>query len=374
VNHEQLDALMLARLRALVGGVVATTAGGEQQVEAAAEWEGRSWEPVDFGPGVALISPARQPADATEAVVYPREQTIRSLGEALVWERSQHRVTDLNLVLDGAVDDALAWHIERRASAFVSPLVTVWVCSEGEGGVRMHPLDSTGVDPLDGLAGTTKPWSSPELVDVLLDAGVEVVAEGGIVRGEVNGLEVARITHGTSSWGTPLDGPALEVGVGLADREMTGVVHAGLEPSDRLVRAAEFVHAHRTASAQSHPLNRLVPERWLRALLIRQPERLGLAELRAAEGWPARTNLVDRGVAVAEGRTDDDRPVVVAISVGVDVDLVPTAADARLMVDPDAQLWVVVPDQDCHPVTVALVGGLMEPARLVTVPDDWRSW
>ncbi len=61
-----------------------------------------------------------------------------------------------------------------------------------------------------------------------------------------------------------------------------------------------------------------------------------------------------------------------APSAGIDLDLVPTAADARLLLDPDAELLVVVPARDAHPVTRALAARLHRPARLVPLDGDWR--
>ncbi|HEV7761523.1 MAG TPA: hypothetical protein VGO78_21100, partial [Acidimicrobiales bacterium] len=83
-------------------------------------------------------------------------------------------------------------------------------------------------------------------------------------------------------------------------------------------------------------------------------------------------NLRDVDVAIARGATPEGAPVVLACSVGIDVELVPAAADARAMLDPDAELWLVMPERDDHPVTRRLAGRLLQPARVVTVPDSWR--
>lgn len=370
MNEDEKDRLRLAKLRALVDAA-SRRAGSD--IGEPGDWEGRSWERVDCGLGVALHSPALNQGGVSEVIVYPRRPTIRSLGEALAWERVHHRSTYLNLVIDSDAGDALAWVLQRRCCYFAGPLVMVWLISERDGEVRMSfldPLDAPEDQPRD------TPPPAPALVDVLLDVGVEVVAEAGIIRGEVNGLEVARIAHGTSSWGVPLDEPTLEVGVGLADRELTSMMHAGLAPADQVARAAEVVRAHRRPDAPPHPLNRLVPERWLRAELMRHPERLGLIELRAAESCPPRANLTDRGVAMLEGKTEAGTPVVVAVSAGVDLDLVPTAADSRMELNPDAELWIVLPESDRHEVTVAALDAVMQPLypHLLTVPDNWRSW
>jgi hypothetical protein len=65
--------------------------------------------------------------------------------------------------------------------------------------------------------------------------------------------------------------------------------------------------------------------------------------------------------------------VVVVCSVGVDLDLVPAAADARLALDPLAALVLVVPERDDHPVTRSLAERLTRPATIETISGDWRS-
>jgi hypothetical protein len=165
------------------------------------------------------------------------------------------------------------------------------------------------------------------------------------------------------------------VGVGAADRELTALVHGALAPREQLARVVDIVRAHRRAGAEPHPLNQLVPERWLRAVLCRNPGAIGLAQLQAAEAAQPRPNLRDRDIAVAVGSPTLDRssPVVVACSVGIDLDAVPAAGDSREAIDPDAELWVVVPERDDHPSTRRLVSRLRRPARIVTVDDDWPS-
>jgi hypothetical protein len=163
----------------------------------------------------------------------------------------------------------------------------------------------------------------------------------------------------------------LEVGVGAADRELTSLVHAGLSSADQLARVVEIVRGIRSPGAPPHPLKRLVRERWLRADAVRRPELLGLAEVRPVEGAQPRPNLNEPAIATARATTNKGQAVVLAFSVGVDVDLVPAAADARGVVDPEADLWLVLPERDDHTLTRQLVGQLAEPAKILTVPGDW---
>jgi len=89
-----------------------------------------------------------------------------------------------------------------------------------------------------------------------------------------------------------------------------------------------------------------------------------------------RTNLKDPVPCVAIARGADGRVAVVVCSVGIDLDVVPFAADARAAiaavghagVGADADLVIAVPERDVHPVTQALASMLRHPARIVGVP------
>jgi hypothetical protein len=146
-----------------------------------------------------------------------------------------------------------------------------------------------------------------------------------------------------------------------------------MAPVAQLARVVEIVRAQRRPGADRHPLNQLVPERWLRAVLCRRPDLVGLAALRPAEGARPRPNLSERDIAVARGETAGGDPVVVACAVGIALDLVPTAADARLALDAGASLVLAVPERDDHPGVRRLAARLRVPADVVPVPGDWRA-
>ncbi|HMG41047.1 MAG TPA: hypothetical protein VK611_06935 [Acidimicrobiales bacterium] len=266
---------------------------------------------------------------------------------ALAWAE-RHDIDDLHVVAD-----AEAGLLARRAALFAESVPVVWQVTK-TGLVEAEPSPPEPRKPSS---------AAPELVDLLIDQGLELVVEQGIVRGEVNGLELARIT-----------GDRLEVGVGAADRELTSMVHGDSPLSDQLERVAKLVRDLRRPDADRHPLNQLVPERWLRAELCRTPKAIGLTNLRPTESARPRRGLRELDIAVAVGESDDDgRPVVIACSVGIDLDLVPAAADARAALDPDADLWLVLPERDDHPSSLRMAARLHDPARILSIPDTWRS-
>jgi hypothetical protein len=337
------------------------------------------WGPADrtthaLGTAVAVAGPG------PVAWVLAEDAPERTLGPALVWADREH-VEELHVLVDGPGEAAAT--VARQAGLFAPPAPLVWA-------VTGRTLSPAVPQPPPGQPDAPAP---PGLVDLLIDAGLEIVAEGGVVRGEVNGLEVARIVRGATSAGVPIAEPHLEVGVGKADRELTAMVHGELAPVDQLSRVVDIVREHRRAGAPRHPLNQLVPERWLRAVLCRNPSvagpsgrgsgnhgpsgrgsgNHGLASLRPAAGVRPRANLTERDIAIATGATGDGAAAVVACSVGIALDLVPRAADAREAIDPSARLLLALPERDDHPGTRRVAARLRSPADVAPVPGDWRA-
>ncbi|MDQ3108054.1 MAG: hypothetical protein M3Q68_09655 [Actinomycetota bacterium] len=312
-------------------------------------WGERAAERDDFPGGAAQV-------DGTTGWVLLDSTPLAALGPALVWA-DRRGLVDVHLLTE--VDAGV---LARRADLFTNA-PTVWVIDGTE--VRL-------AEPAPSLPPVL-PTPAPVLAGLLVDAGLEIVVEDGVVRGEVLGLEVARIVHGTTTAGTPIDEPVLEVGVGHADRELTGMLHGNLPPAEQLTRVVEIVTQQRRPTAERHPLNQLAPERWLRARLAAEPARVGLSELHAAPPAVPRPNLRDPAIAVAIGRGHDGDEVVVACSVGIHLDLVPAAADARQALAPAARLLLVMPERDAHPVTRALADRLVRPAEVIALEGDWRT-
>lgn len=292
-----------------------------------------------------------------EGWVLVGEQPESALGRALVWS-GREGVAKVHLLVD---DPDAAGLLARRATAF-APAPEVWLV-EGRRVERAEPAPvPVPVEP---------PAVARELVGLLAEAGVEVVTEHGEIRGEVLGLEVARVVVDETAVGDT-GGARVEVGVGRHDRDAFTMLHGGVPTAEALAGVVDTVRHHRQADAEAHPLGRLAAERWLRALLVERPTVVGATHLAPADPTIARDGVKDVAPAIAFGADDAGSPVVVACSVGIDLDLVPAAADARLVHAPDARLVVVVPDRDDHPVTRRLVAALVHPAEVFVVPAEWR--
>jgi hypothetical protein len=210
------------------------------------------------------------------------------------------------------------------------------------------------------------PAGTETLTGLLVSAGLDVVTEDGIVRGEELGLEVARIVPDPDlDW-------RLEVGVGQFDQAAAAMMYADRPTADALDAVVREVRRHRYAGAPMHPVRNLCRERWLRHVVIAEPDLVGATVLRPVESTVSRRNLRDPHPAFAVGSLTDGSPVVVACTYGVDVDLLPLAADVREREAPDAEL-VVVSAGDLPPSVHSLAARMSGTVRFVRVAAPWET-
>jgi hypothetical protein len=250
----------------------------------------------------------------------------------------QQRCTRLDLVVDA--DAAL---LARRAAYFALD-ISVWAAS----GVELVPAVA---EPIPLVA--SPPASHLAFVDLIEGAGVDAIVEHGVVRGEVDGLEICRVVED--------DGVArLAVGVGAHDREAFALLHGHLAPADAVAKVAAVVAAERRVNGPPHPLRDLVPERALLCELIAHPEQIGALSVHRRQPPVARGPVKERWPAVGTAIINGVETVVVC-SVGVDLDLVPFAADAA----GDLPLVIVLPRRDLLGPTRALVDALRRPATVI---------
>jgi len=280
------------------------------------------------------------------------DQAARAVGPAMVWA-SRQTASGLHLLVD---DQIAAGIVARRASLFAGP-PQVWAVH----GRVISPAAVAGAQvPIEPTA------VAREAAVVLHEAGLDVVVEHGEIRGEIRGLEVARVVI------TDDAGARVDVGVGRHDREAFAMVHGSVPTPEALASVISSVDRVRRPEAEPHPLRQLAPEGWLRWRLLADPSLIGLSELRVAEAALVRESVKDSGATIAFGRDHEGNDVVVACSVGIDLDLVPSAADARLALHPTALLMIVLPARDLHPAAQQLAAQLVHPAQFVSVEGDWR--
>ena len=351
MRPDQRAGLLAAKLRTLVAECWRRDASG--------------FEPTLFPAGAGLVDPSDRVGwvlvDPVKVDRDPDDLTFDStpqlprgwLGGAITWG-TRHDVSALHVLADDlGGDDA------RKAGWFRDP-PTLWKIT----GRSAAPVVATPyVDP-------PEPDSVSHLfADTIRSAGADVVVEHGVIRGEVLGLEVARVLPDFEGV------PQLEIGVGKHDRLAQAMLHGPQEAEASLRGAVAAIRDHRRAHRGMHPANQLAPERWLRDILARRPETITLESLSPVAGTSA-PRLKRPAPAMAIGtRAYGLPPVVVACSVGVDLDAVADAADARAVrsADPQAPLWLVLPYGDDLPAIRALAARLADPAHVITVPKAWRN-
>lgn len=336
LTDEQRSGLLRAQLGALVRDL-----------------NGAAVEPISLGANAAAVDTTS--GDAT-AFLLSNTADAATLAGALAWTL---RRGASSLVL---FTDDLGGDVARMADRFALPVEVRAV--RGSGSVRVEP------SPLPERVPPPQSDEAGRLRGQLLDAGLEVVVEDGVIRGEVKGLEVARVVV----WPVESGGDGalhLEAGVGRFDRDAVAAMHQGEEPTATLARSTAMVRAERVAGGSTHPLSRLARERWLRRAVIDDPALVGASSLEPVGTTVRRDSVRDVSPAAACGSDDAGRPTVVVCSVGADLSFVPVAADTRAWLAPEARLLLVVTERDRLPTLDRLADLLREPAEVRTVPAPW---
>ncbi len=307
--------------------------------------------------GSDLVRPAADSAIVGAVVgsrVYALADEVNDLGAIVRWAVSQSASA-----VTVFVDDAeVAGHMARRARLLTADIAVKTV---------------VGADAVDSVA---LPVAVPPVLGddmwraaaVMADAGARVVDDHGRLTGEVHGLEVARVEV-ADAYADSDTGPRLRVGVGEADRELQFQVHGHLSDEQRLRRAVQLVTHHRRPGVALHPLTRLSRPRWLRSTLLADPGLIGLAELEPRPPLQPKPGIHDGDAAA--GYSPSDR-VTVVCSAGVDLDLLPAAADYRQRIDPASHLIVVVPTRDAALVAGGMPG-LVERCHISPIEPPWES-
>jgi hypothetical protein len=247
--------------------------------------------------------------------------------------------------------------VARRAGEFAEP-PAVWRVADRLL-VAAMPAPAVAPDGDDARFGG--------LADEIRAHGADPVVEHGLLLAEVLGLEVARaVPDGGGAW-------RLDVGVGHHDREARHELRPDQSIGDALDEVVGVVRTWRVPGGQRHPATMLARERWLRAAVMARPDVVGARSLQPVAGPVPPGDLRRPAPAAALGTSEDGGPLLVVCSTGVDVDLVPTAADTRLLHAPDAELVLVVPEGDDYPLTRDLAAALRHPAAVRTVDADWTA-
>lgn len=282
-----------------------------------------------------------------DGTAYCQISHLRGLGPVLRWAYG-NGADRLVAVAEADVAPAIA----RRASLLTAE-ITVW------------SADGTDVGPAVAqpvVAPPPIPNDELRFAALISEAGARPVDDHAMLVAEVAGLEVARVVP--AEGGEPAH---LSVGVGQADRELQQYIHGHLDDDANLRRAIGAVVKHRHPGSAAHPLTRVARQRWLRSVLLDDPAIIGLSALQPAVPLRPRETVLGDEPSAARGPG-----TVVVCSVGVDLDLLPEAADYRHRDDPEASLIVVVPERDRRLATAAL-SNIVADLSVVSIDVPWNQ-
>jgi len=271
----------------------------------------------------------------------------RSFGQALVLAARNNAET-----LDVLMDSESA-AVARRAQLF-EPSPTIWRVR----GTDLELAEASAPEPV--VAADLEPR-----IAALLDVdGVDVIVERGVIIGECRGLEVARVTGAGAE-------QRLDVGVGAYDQGAFAVINPDLTPVEALTNVVGQVLDRRRRGGEPHPINRLARERWVRSELLDDPSLVAMESLDVVEPLTAREGIKDVAIAAALGQTSEGERVLVACTVGIDLDAVPAAADLAAVHDA-SKIVIVLPDRDRHRLVETVAARSRIPIIFVTGPEPWN--
>ena len=204
-------------------------------------------EVVDLPFGSAVVS-----QDGATAWVVLELPVAASLGGVLAWAaKSAPSASTVHALLPS---DMAIWRYPAGVWARLASYFDI--------DCHIHELTPQGcveVSPTLLAGKSDAPDGARALRDVLAEARLEVVEEAGIIRGEVLGLEVARImelgAEHRALAGLDLDADdsdptfGIDIGVGKFDQEIGRMLQTESVPVAALTRTADYVRLNRSADA-----------------------------------------------------------------------------------------------------------------------------
>jgi hypothetical protein len=311
---------------------------------------GAAFVAATTGVGWVFIADVTIETDPTDGHAPGPTLPLGWLGGAVVW-RARHGLSTLNVLAD-RTDAASA----RRNELLAAPLGLFVVSGRTPSPMVAEPF----VEPPAPDAVTML------LADTITSCGADAVVEHGVLRGEVLGLEVARVTHDDEGV------PALEVGVGRHDRLAQSMMHgvgSGGDIAVGLREAVAAVRTHRAPDRGLHPANQLSRERWMREIVCRTPSIVGCASLQPISST-VEPQLKVASPAIAVGTRADGSDVAVGFSVGVDLD---AALVLRDSVPSATAALLVLPEGDAVAAIHTVASALRESVHVMTIEREWMA-
>jgi hypothetical protein len=363
LSPEQRHSLLTAKVRALVAGTWRSDASGPGSIDACQSF------PFLAGAGLfdpvtktawLLVDESRIERDPMDAATTPAPLPRGWLGGAIV-AATRKGIVELHILADNLSGD------DARRAAYFTLQPQLW---------RVVGRSVLSVNPTPFVMPAEPSAVEMLFVEVIEAAGAEAVVDHGVLKAEVLGLEVGRVTLDED------DVPHLDVGVGRHDQLAQAMMYGTAQVDESLRVAVAAVRNFRNRTAGSHPANQLNPERWLRTLLPGMPILAGFAPDEhatftfVAGTEPVRLKHPSPAIALVDFvdlETGKPRQAVLGVSVGVDLDAPAYAADARNFYRPKADLYLLWPEGTNIDAMTQAAQALATPVQWANVPNNWRT-
>lgn len=286
-------------------------------------------------------------SNGQEMYVYAPDQSISPLAIAMALPLPE---TKINVVLDEP-DSLLILQAEGLKKEYI-----FWIIEDET--MVYHPDE-------DYVAQPVKHILDAPIISILEANNCDIVHEHEIVKAEIKGLEVARITEDR-------DGELkLQIGVGHYDQEAHKLVDLHEDPNEKLARVVADVLRYRNKEAKPHPLNRVARPAWLVSEIIAFPEKLNLQDVHRLM-TPGKATTVKETTPAAALAKSDGKIVLLVASVGIDLKAIPLAAALSATEDAD-EIWMILPEKDFHPALKRQSSQLTIPVYFKTVQEPWPA-
>ena len=286
-------------------------------------------------------------SNGTQKFLYAPNENVSPLAISLALATDE---TDINLVVDASD------HLLLEQTMGLATKHRLWVVE----GNKLVPHPELKLEERHA----PQPLN-PTIASLLETNGCEIVQENGMTKGEIKGLEVARVVEGSEGES------ALQVGVGIYDQEAHKLVDGNESTEEKLSRVVSEVLHYRNKQARPHPLNRVSRPKWLISELVNSPENSGLEEVRRLPVATESKAITETTPAAALARAENTKVLIVA-SVGVDLNAIPIASGLSVSTQAD-EIWMIQSERDKYPVLERQAKHLKVPHRFLKTEEPWPS-
>ncbi len=284
-------------------------------------------------------------SNGKQRFLYAPEQRVSPLAIALATETNELQT---NLVVDNSEPVLL------QQTHGLNAEIILWIIDDDR--VVQHPDSAIEERTEINVLGE-------DFKELLKASGCDVVQEHGVLKGEIKGLEVARVVINDEGQ------QVLQVGVGAYDQEAHKILDSQQTPEEKLFRVISQVMEYRNQKSEPHPLNRVARAKWMITEIVTSPKNFGLEEVQSLSMLEEVDTVTENHPAAAIGRTGAGSVLIVASS-GIDLQTIPVAAGLLASTGAE-EVWIALSPKDRHPAIINSARYLKAPSRFIEINEPW---